>query len=42
LTRTAEELLASLSAIHLEELHSLRPALLEILNRAGGPPEGRR
>ncbi|HZU90758.1 MAG TPA: MarR family transcriptional regulator [Stellaceae bacterium] len=42
LTETAEELLASLSAIHLAELHALRPALLEILNRAGGPPEERR
>jgi DNA-binding MarR family transcriptional regulator len=40
LTPAAEELLASLSAIHLEELHALRPALLEILDRAGGPPEG--
>ena len=40
LTPAAEKLLASLSAIHLEELHALRPALLEILDRAGGPPEG--
>lgn len=43
LTLAAEELLASLSAIHLEELHALRPALLEILHRVGGPtPEERR
>lgn len=39
LTGTAEALLASLSAIHLEELHALRPALLEILQRAGGRPD---
>jgi DNA-binding MarR family transcriptional regulator len=41
LTPAAEDLLASLSASHLEELHALRPALLEILDRVGGPPEGR-
>jgi DNA-binding MarR family transcriptional regulator len=40
LTRAAEELLASLSALRLQELHVLRPALLEILNRVGAPPEG--
>lgn len=42
LTGAAEERLASLSASHLEELHALRPALLEILDRVDGPPEGRR
>ncbi|HJU15874.1 MAG TPA: MarR family winged helix-turn-helix transcriptional regulator [Stellaceae bacterium] len=42
LTEAAEERLASLSAIHLEELTSLRPALLEILNRAGSPRQGGR
>ncbi len=41
LTQAAEELLAGLSAIHLEELHALRPALLEILKRAGVPDEER-
>jgi DNA-binding MarR family transcriptional regulator len=41
LTQAAEELLESLSAIHLEELHALRPALLEILKRAGAPGEER-
>jgi DNA-binding MarR family transcriptional regulator len=33
LTRAAEARLAKLSASHLEELHRLRPALLEILDR---------
>lgn len=42
LTETAEEHLARLSAIHLEELHALRPALLEILTRAGGALDGHR
>ncbi|MGH7100298.1 MAG: MarR family winged helix-turn-helix transcriptional regulator [Stellaceae bacterium] len=42
LTEAAEEHLASLSAIHLEELHALRPALLEILKRAGGTLDGQR
>ena len=37
LTPAAEDLLASRSAIHLHELHALRPALLEILKRAGAP-----
>jgi DNA-binding MarR family transcriptional regulator len=40
LTAAAEELLASLSAIHLQELRALRPALLDILNRVGGSSEG--
>lgn len=40
LTDAAEEHLASLSAIHLEELHRLRPALQEILNRVAARPEG--
>jgi len=39
LTDAAETRLASLSAIHLEELRSLRPALLQILDRLGSPPE---
>lgn len=38
LTEAAEERLASLSATHLDELHALRPALLEILERVGGLP----
>jgi DNA-binding MarR family transcriptional regulator len=37
LTETAEARLADLSAIHLQELQALRPALLEILDRVGGP-----
>ena len=36
LTETAEHRLALLSAIHLEELRSLRPALLQILERLEG------
>lgn len=36
LTEAAEEHLADLSTVHLEELHRLRAALLEILERAGG------
>ncbi|HEY3912291.1 MAG TPA: MarR family winged helix-turn-helix transcriptional regulator [Stellaceae bacterium] len=39
LTEAAEERLSSLSAIHLEELRSMRPALLEILRRLDAPPE---
>lgn len=39
LTDAAETRLASLSAIHLEELRSLRPALLQILDRLDAPPE---
>ncbi len=39
LTETAEERLAGLSATHLEELRSLRPALLQILDRLGVGPE---
>jgi DNA-binding MarR family transcriptional regulator len=39
LTAAAEERLAGLSAIHLQELQALRPALLEILGRVGGPPQ---
>ncbi len=35
LTGAAEDTLAGLSAIHLEELHRLRPALLDILDRVG-------
>lgn len=35
LTAAAESDLARLSAIHLEELRRLRPALLEILDRVG-------
>ncbi|HEY4043290.1 MAG TPA: helix-turn-helix domain-containing protein [Rhodopila sp.] len=35
LTRTAEDYLSRLSAIHLEELRRLRPALQQILDRAG-------
>ena len=38
LTETAERDLAQLSAIHLEELRRLKPALKQILNRAGGDP----
>ncbi|HTC10759.1 MAG TPA: helix-turn-helix domain-containing protein [Acetobacteraceae bacterium] len=34
LTATAEARLAALSANHLEELHRVRPALLEILDQA--------
>jgi DNA-binding MarR family transcriptional regulator len=33
LTTTADDLLAGLSAIHLEELRAVRPALLQILDR---------
>ena len=36
LAETAEQDLARLSAIHLEELRRLRPALKQILDRAGG------
>jgi DNA-binding MarR family transcriptional regulator len=36
LTEAAEEHLADLSTVHLEELHRLRATLLEILERAGG------
>jgi DNA-binding MarR family transcriptional regulator len=39
LTEAAEEHLAGLSAIHLQELQALRPALLEILDRLGSPPQ---
>jgi DNA-binding MarR family transcriptional regulator len=35
LTDAAERRLAELSAIHLEELRRLRPALLQILKRTG-------
>ncbi|MGH7030664.1 MAG: MarR family winged helix-turn-helix transcriptional regulator [Stellaceae bacterium] len=38
LTESAEKHLAGLSAIHLEELHALRPALLQILDQLGAPP----
>lgn len=38
LTEAAEERLAGLSAIYLEELRSLRPALLQILDRLDGEP----
>ena len=38
LTGTAERDLSRLSAIHLEELRRLKPALKQILNRAGGNP----
>lgn len=37
LTRNAEKRLADLSAAHMNELHALRPALLEILHRVTGP-----
>ncbi|HEY8287666.1 MAG TPA: MarR family transcriptional regulator, partial [Acetobacteraceae bacterium] len=37
LTAAAERHLAGLSAIHLEELHRLRPTLLQILDRIGEP-----
>jgi DNA-binding MarR family transcriptional regulator len=40
LTETAETRLAELSAIHLEELRSLRPALLQILDQLDEPPPG--
>jgi len=36
LTETAEAYLAALSSVHLEELRSLRPALLQILEQLGG------
>lgn len=39
LTPAAERRLASLSAIHLEELRRMRPALLEILKAADGARE---
>jgi DNA-binding MarR family transcriptional regulator len=39
LTETAETRLAELSAIHLEELRSLRPALLQILDQLGELPD---
>jgi hypothetical protein len=39
LTDAAEQRLAALSAIHLEELRLLQPALLQILERIGAPPE---
>jgi DNA-binding MarR family transcriptional regulator len=35
LTPSAENRLAGLSAIHLEELHRLRPALLQIIEQVG-------
>ncbi len=35
LTASADTRLAELSAIHLEELHRLRPSLLQILQRVG-------
>ena len=38
LTETAERDLSRLSAIHLEELRRLKPALKQILSRAGGDP----
>jgi len=38
LTAMAEERLAALSAIHLDELHRLRPALLHILEAIGHEP----
>jgi DNA-binding MarR family transcriptional regulator len=41
LTRDAERKLVSLSAIHLEELRRLRPALLGIFDAIGAdPPDG--
>jgi len=39
LTRSAEQRLAALTAIHLEELHRLRPSLQEILDRVGADAE---
>lgn len=36
LTAAAEQCLAGLAAVHLEELRRLRPALLQILERIGG------
>ncbi len=39
LTELAESRLAGLSAIHLAELRSLRPALLDILDRLDAPSE---
>ncbi len=39
LTPAAERRLASLSAIHLEELRRMRPALREILKAADGARE---
>ncbi len=38
LTEAAEKRLASLSAIHLEELRSMRPALLQLLDQLDAPP----
>jgi len=40
LTPVAEERLAELSAIHFEELHRMRPELLEVLHRLGEEPKG--
>lgn len=38
LTEAADERLAGLAAIHLEELRAVRPALLQILDRLDGSP----
>lgn len=40
LTEAAEQHLAALSSSHLEELHRMRPALLEILDQADQPSHG--
>lgn len=40
LTDVAEQHLAALSTIHLEELNRLRPTLLEIMERIGEPSAG--
>lgn len=42
LSDAAEQRLAELSAIHLEELYRLRPMLLQILERVGDRPEDHR
>jgi DNA-binding MarR family transcriptional regulator len=39
LTEAAERHLSGLSAVHMEELHRLRPALQEILDRTHGREE---
>src|SRR5690348_2760930 len=40
LTATAEQRLADLAAVHLDELQRLRPALIEILDRIGSGGAG--
>lgn len=41
LTAAGEARLEALSASHLEELHRMQPALLEILDQAAGDKDGR-